>query len=205
MKKSTGPFYAGVAFLISLASFLYAWKLIIPKYNENKVALATIDSEIGSASKKLESLKTASKTLASLGEIPEQLSLAVPEDKDMPNLITELEALAAKNNIIIPAIQVTEGSGSGTGTSNNGVSVSFAVSGSFEEINNLIASLEKDIRFMNIKSVSISSGDEGSMSLSLQLEAYKRGAKAEVTAGTSSASTPASTSSNTGANINAAE
>lgn len=217
MKKTSSAFYAGAAFLIALASFLYAWKFIIPNYSENKATLANLESEIGDANKKLESLKTAKNTLDQLGELPDQLFVSIPEDKDMPNLITELEALAGKYKIVIPAIQVSDGgtqSSSGntasaaTGTtanaaSPNAVSISFAVDGSFEELSGLISSLEKDIRFVNIKSASISAGEEGSLALSLELEAFKR--NTGVATSSTSASPDASSATSSTNNINTSE
>jgi Tfp pilus assembly protein PilO len=109
--------------------------------------------------------------------------VAVPGDKDSPNLITELEAMALKYKIIIPAIQIADGSKAAASATSatesasaNAVSVSIAINGSFENLNAFVASIEKDIRFMNIKSLSITSNEEdpNKMSLTLQIEAYKR-------------------------------
>jgi Tfp pilus assembly protein PilO len=207
MKRSNSSiFYGGITVLIVVASFLYSWKFIIPKYRDNRAESLSIDTKIANANKKLESLKKAQTALVQLGDIPKQLSVAVPQDKDMPNLITELEAVAAKYKIIIPTISITDGSGSttasatstaaaGTSSSGNTVTIAFAVPGSFDDINGLISDLEKDIRFMNIKSVSISSTQSqtggSSMSVALQIEAYKRG---------SAASSATSSAGNTSAN-----
>lgn len=188
-KKSNSAFYAGITVLIVISSFLYTWKFIIPKFSENKSKSAQLDIDILSASKKLDSLKKAQTTLTQLGDIPTQLSVAVPEDKDMPNLITELEAVAATYKIILPAISVSDSATATTGatadpatSSPNAVTISIAAPASFAGINGLIADLEKDIRFMNIKTVSITStkDDMGTVitSVSLQVEAYKRGAGA---------------------------
>lgn len=168
MKKSNAAFYGGITLLIVVASFVYSWKYIIPEYKSNKAQIATLDTEIGSATKKLESLKATQKSLDQLGEFPKQLSLSVPEDKDMANLITELEGLAAKRNITLPNIGISD---SGANT----VSISFAIDGSFDDIHGILESLEKDIRFMNVISTTITS-TETAMSMSVQLEAYKRSA-----------------------------
>ncbi|MDD4877134.1 MAG: type 4a pilus biogenesis protein PilO [Dehalococcoidales bacterium] len=188
-KKSNNAFYAGVTVIIVISSFLYTWKFIIPKFSDNKSKSAQLDVDISSASKKLDSLKKAQTTLTQLGDIPTQLSVAVPEDKDMPNLITELEAIAAKYKIVLPTISVNDSGAAAAGslasstpTSPNAVTIDISAPGSFEGITGLIADLEKDIRFMNIKTVSITStkDDTGTIitSVSLQIEAYKRGASA---------------------------
>lgn len=184
-KNNNSIFYAGVTVVIVVASFFYTWKSIIPKLSENKAKSAQLDINIASATMKLDSLKKAQTTLTQLGDIPTQLSVSVPEDKDMPNLITELEAVASKYKIVLPTITVTDGASAaavvGTGTpasSTNTVIIGLSAPSSFENIQAFIADLEKDIRFMNIKSVSISSAkDEKGVnitSVSLQIEAYKR-------------------------------
>lgn len=187
--KNNSTFYAGITVLIVVASFLYTWKFIIPKLTENKAMSAQLESDISSATKKLESLKKTQTTLTQLGDIPTQLSVSVPEDKDMPNLITELEAVAAKYKIVLPTISVDDG---GVSASASGaVTIGISAQGSFDDVKGLIADLEKDIRFMNIKSVSMSmqQDDSGSstMSVALQIEAYKR-TSAAAAVGSNSAS-----------------
>lgn len=191
-KNNNGIIYAAVTVVLVVASFLYTWKSIIPKFSENKAKSAQLDIDISSASTKLDSLKKAQTTLTQLGDIPTQLSVSVPADKDMPNLITELEAVAAKYKIVLPTITVTDGGAASaasaattaapTTTSSTAagsiVDIGLSAPGSFENIQAFIADLEKDIRFMNIKSVSITSAkDEKGVnvtSVSLQIEAYKR-------------------------------
>ena len=203
-KKTNTALFAAIAVLIVLGSFYYTWKMIIPKYTQDRAESASLDTSIADANKKLDSLKKAQTTLNQLGDIPTQLSVAVPEGKDMPNLITELEAIATKNGMILPTISVSDGTSatpaSGTApvastSTGNSITISIATPGSFESITSLIADLEKDIRFMNIQSVSISSttDDKGvqTMSVALQIEAYKRGAAA------ATATTPAATASPT--------
>lgn len=199
MKKSNASFYGGVTLLIVLASFMYSWKFIIPSYKDSLTKVAQTEADITAATGRLESLKATQRSLDQLGDLPKQLFVSIPEDKDSPNLITELEAMAAKYKIVIPSIQISDGTDSGAGstasatastggvggtTSPNAVTISIAVSGSFEEVSGFANSIEKDIRFMNIKSLSISTGsdkdsdgktvDTGKMNMSLSIEAYKR-------------------------------
>jgi Tfp pilus assembly protein PilO len=203
-KKSNSTFYGGVTVLIVICSFIYSWKFLVPKYNTQKAEIKVVEDELKMATNKLESIKTTKVTLESLKPITNQLFIAVPGDKDSPNLITELEALALKNKIVIPSIQIAEGSiansGGETATASSGanaVSISFAVSGSFENLNSLIVSIEKDIRFMNIKSFSFSANEKDSnqMSLTLQIEAYRRSASA---ATATSSRVPSATTNATG-------
>jgi Tfp pilus assembly protein PilO len=106
--------------------------------------------------------------------------------------------------MVLPTISVTDGStatpAAGTTpvastSAGNAISISIATPGTFETITTFIADLEKDIRFMNIQAVSIGNGEDASgkstMSVSLQIEAYKRGAAAVATSATAATTTPA--------------
>lgn len=170
-------------------SFYLAWKVIIPKYKEDKTALARAKSEIEAAQLKIDSLDKAKIDLAELGSVVDQMLIALPKDEDTPNLIAELEALAASHQTVIPSIQITNSAGAAA-AANNTVEVNFSVNGSFANLSGLITSLEKDIRFMSVQSATLTSSDE-QMSLALQLLAYKRidAAAAANAAGASAGST----------------
>lgn len=184
MKRSNNVINIFIAVIIAAGSFAYSWKFILPDYQKNEQKLATTTAEIKNAKTKLESLKTAQGSLSDLGDLVNQMLIAVPADKDTPNLITELEAVTAKYKIALPTIQITDGAaGSATtaaasSSSIGSVSVSFSVNGSFDNIQKLIYDLEHDIRFMNVQSVSLTSASSeksgGQMSMSLQLTAFKR-------------------------------
>jgi len=184
-KKSNASAVAFFAVIIVGGLFYYTWKFIIPTYSQNRAESVALDVSIADANKKLESLKKAQTTLTQLGDIPEKLSVSVPEDNDMPNLITELEAVAARHGMVLPSIGVSDGTAliqsTGTesaGSSASSVTISIASLGSFEDISAFMTDLENDVRFMNIKSVSIGtvtdSSGASSMSVALQIEAYKR-------------------------------
>ena len=179
MKNRKSTMYGTVAFLLTVSAFLVCWKFIVPDYQKNQEEIAQVEEEIKQAKTKLESLKVTQKSLEEIGTLADDLLVAVPGDVDAPNLITELEALTAKHNTIIPSIQISNSSSFTSGGSSNAVDVSFSVSGSFADMNSIVTSLEKDIRFMNIQSLSLSAGGEeagasGAMSLSVELTAYKR-------------------------------
>ncbi|MEK9156020.1 MAG: type 4a pilus biogenesis protein PilO [Patescibacteria group bacterium] len=162
-------FAVGVCFYLSFS-------LIIPGYKQNRRDYYLAKSEIESARAKLESLKTAKQSMSDLGAIVDQMLVAVPEGTGKEDLIVELEAIAAKHNTYIPSIQISDNTAASSSTAAatpGAIQISFSVKGSFTELNQFITSLEKSIRFMNIKSLSLSEGDNG-LSLSLQIEAYRR-------------------------------
>lgn len=168
MKRSNSTIYVAFVLLIIGACFVLSWQFLIPKYKTDKEQLMETNSDIDAARGKFDSLKTTQGSLTELGDLVNQMLVAIPEDADAPDLITELEAIGAKNRLVIPAISVLDGE------TDNSVKISFAVNGDFANLSGLINSLEKDIRFMNINDISLSSGENKAMSLSIQLTAYKR-------------------------------
>lgn len=186
MKKSNSALYGAIAFLIVVGCFVFTWKMTIPSYQTNQKEIAQRKVEIEYAKNKLDSLNTTKSNLAELGDIVNKMLVAIPGDKDAPNLITELEAIGKANNVTLPSIQISDGaagasSGSATASSSsNSISVSFGATGKFEDLSNLIKALENDIRFMNIgaitmnKSESTDKTSSDMMSLTIQLTAFKR-------------------------------
>lgn len=184
MKRTNdNAFFGAIIFIIVAGCFIYSWKFIIPSYEADKKDIASLDNEIKSAKTKLESLKVAESSINQLGDVVDKVLLAVPSDNDTPNLITELEAVAKKSNILIPGIQISNSSSASTAastiastSSSNEVSISFSVNGKFEDLSSFISSIETDLRYMNVISYTLSSGGEDNslMSLAVQLKAYRR-------------------------------
>ncbi|MEK7096362.1 MAG: type 4a pilus biogenesis protein PilO [Patescibacteria group bacterium] len=180
MKKNNSTSSVAFAILIIGACFIFSWQMLVPQYKQNKEKLLQLNSEVNAARDKLDSLKAASDSLTELGTLVDQMLVAVPKDADQPNLITELEAIGAKNQVVIPAVSVTDSE------IDNSITIGFSINGSFAQISSVIASLEKDIRFMNMQSLSIADGGNGAMSLSVQIKAYKQTSGAGSTTGTQS-------------------
>lgn len=169
MKKEQDHKSLYLPIIIIILSFLVSWKYLVPKYQTDNAQLASTQDLAGSVETKLAALKAAETELSSASKLVSDTLVAVPSDVDFPNLITELEAISTKNQVVIPSMQVAEDT-SGTGSA---IKISFGVNGSYANLIALMKSIEKDIRFMNIKSVSLTgSGDK--MTIALQIEAYKQ-------------------------------
>lgn len=184
MHKSNTGFYAAVAVLLIGASFLYSWKFLVPSHQKKQSEIVKTEKEIEAAKAKLNSLGTTKASLDELGPVVSKMFIAIPEDKDLPNLITEFEALAAKHETVIPGFQISDASaatvapttGAAPVSAGNSTLVSFTVNGNFEKLNQFVSSLEKDIRFINLKSLTFSTSEDGkTISLAVQLEVYHRG------------------------------
>lgn len=181
MQRSNSTTYLIIVMVImAAASFFFSWKVLIPQYQKNETKIKELDLETQGASAKLDSLNQAKSDIASLGSVYDQILVAIPTDKDEPNTISEIEALANSNGLAVPSIQISDGGvGATTGntttanTSNTSglVTISFNVSGSYDNIAKLTSDLDKDLKFMNIKNLTITAGTN-TLSASYQIEAY---------------------------------
>jgi len=172
--------------LLTIACFLLAWYIVLPNYYKAKGELDVLEEEVLAARAKYSSLETTKKDLASMTDVMDLIYVSVSEGTDEPNLITELEAISIKHELTIPSISISDPTAGGeedeyyfsdsddTGTVYGAVQVSFSVAGEFAKLNEFIASLEKSVKFMNIKSLSYSSSEgDNLIYLSIQLETYK--------------------------------
>jgi len=181
--KSNSQILIAMAVLITAACFWFSWKSIIPQYQTNKATLDTIKQQNVVNDQKVKSYNKAKETLDGAKSTVEDLKVAIPEDKDIPNLISELEKIASAYGTYIPSIQITD-SGSTTMT------VAFSITGSITGMGKFIKDLENDLKVFNLKSITATPAAEG-MQLSLQIETYKIAAKASVSAGKATDTTKA--------------
>ena len=202
MKASGTTTSNTVAVILTIAVLVLAWKMVLPGYFSHKTNLDNLTTEVEAAKIKLDSIEKSKAELSAIKPITDQLLIAVPKGADEPDLISELEAIAVKNSIVLPSISISEKEESGTtaatttttaatpastGTetpaateataeaSGTPITISFSVSGSFANLNAFITALEKSVRFMNITGLTYSMDTEGGgNSLALQIQAYQR-------------------------------
>lgn len=178
MNRTNNNFYViSLIVICVVVAFFFSWKVTIPKYQTNEINLKKLEQEIVSANAKLESLRVAKKDIEELGPVYDQLFVAIPQDTDEPNVISEIEAMASVNKLAVPSIQINDGSGADGANPNltataGTVAISFNVVGGFEDISKLTKALESDLKLMNITSITITSSETG-IAASYQIEAYK--------------------------------
>ena len=165
--KSTETFYIVAYILLVATCAILSWKYFIPKYKADVLKLKLTTAEVLSAQKKLETLERTQTSLADATDDVKQALIAVPSDKDMPNLITEIGAIAKINKTEVPTMQVTDGD-------NHTTLITFAVTGQFADMVNLLTSLESDVKVFNLKSVAMSITSKGMVQLSVQMNGFKR-------------------------------
>jgi len=184
MKKNNSSSLNILAVVLTLGLVIIAWKLISPSYASNSQSLKSLENEITNAQAKLDSLDKTRNDLSTIESTYNIISVAIPEDNDEPNLITELEAIAVKNSLTIPSISISGESEETAAYEDDGlssynqtgtpISINMSVSGTFEQLNEFIGALEKSVKFMNITDLNFAYSEDGGLSLSISIEAYKR-------------------------------
>lgn len=169
-----------LAVILTVVVFLVVWKVLLPSYSDNKTKQSKLSSEVSDAQAEILSIENAKSDLSSITNTINQLLVAIPSDRDEPNLISELEAIAAKNTLVLPSIDISKDSG-GTGETASAVvttgiplSVSFSVTGPFANIGTFTESLEKSIKYMKIKSITMSYVDPNNISAAYSIETFTR-------------------------------
>ncbi|MFA7253406.1 MAG: type 4a pilus biogenesis protein PilO [Patescibacteria group bacterium] len=170
-KSNRNPLSVLTAILLIGICYIVSYIFLIPKYTSIRQDLAQKEAEVTAAAAKRDSLAKSKETLNGLGSIVDQLFVSMPIDKDEPNLIAELEAIAAKNKTYIPSIQISDGKADIN--KNLLTTVSFSVNGSFSDLNQFISSLENNIKFFSIKSMSLTTAGSDVVSLSISMDAYR--------------------------------
>lgn len=119
--KATGSTTSNtIAVILTFGVLVLAWKMVLPAYFDHKVNLNNLTSEVDAAKAKLDSIEKSKSELNAIKPITDQLLVAVPQGPDEPDLISELEAIAVKNNIVIPSIAIdTKGTEGGESTGSN--------------------------------------------------------------------------------------
>lgn len=119
--KATGSTTSNtIAVILTFGVLVLAWKMVLPAYFDHKVNLNNLTSEVDAAKTKLDSIEKSKSELNAIKPITDQLLVAVPQGPDEPDLISELEAIAVKNNIVIPSIAIdTKGTEGGESTGSN--------------------------------------------------------------------------------------
>jgi len=173
-KEDKNLFLPIVALLIAVTAFFVSWKMLMPKIAENQAKIKAYDADIELAELKTQSLSDANKKIASISGLINQLLIAIPEDINSPDLITEIETIAATNQVLLPSISPPGSGEQSSESSIDGSSTTISISGGFTNIYNFVSSLENSIRFLKITSLSISSTEVDNLSATITFDVFKR-------------------------------
>lgn len=160
-KEDRSLFLPLIALLIAGVVFFVSWRLLMPTITDNQAKIKAYNADIALAEAKTQSINDSNKKLASISSLINQLLVAIPGDVDTPDLVAEIEAIAAVNQVDLPSISPPSISEQSASSTSGGLATTITVSGGFVNIYNFINSLENSIRFAKITSLSISSGESG--------------------------------------------
>ncbi|MEI8143190.1 MAG: GspMb/PilO family protein [Candidatus Berkelbacteria bacterium] len=174
MKRDNSYFSIVFAVLIIVASWAYCYVSGFGGYKSKAADIDRISDEVKMAQDKYNSLVQTKAAIANNKDLVTNTLVAVAQGSDTENTIAEIEALASAQKLVIPSIQISGETASADATaSSDAVTLGFTVNGSFEAINALVKSIEKDVKFMTIDNITMSSTDTG-MSATIGLKTYTR-------------------------------
>lgn len=173
-KEDRSLFLPVLALLIAIIAFFVSWKMLMPQIADNQAKIKAYDADIELAELKTASLSDANKKIASMSGLINQLLVAIPEGVNSPDLIAEIETIAAVNQVLLPSISPPGADEQSSEGSPDSSSTTISVSGGFTNIYNFISSLENSIRFLKITSLSISSTEVDNLSATITFDVFKR-------------------------------
>lgn len=172
-KKELNLLLPAAVIILAVASYLLCSNLLMPKISENSAKITAFDHDISAANQKLDSLSAADKSMSTLTDLVNNLLVAVPEGINSPDLITEIEAIANQNKVSLPSLSPPASIGSSGSASADGLVTNLSVTGSFQNINNFINSLETSIRFSKINNLTLAASDSG-LTAAINFSVYSR-------------------------------
>lgn len=116
-----------------------------------------------------------------------ELNLAFPRDSQLPEVLVQLEVIAAESQMKINSLSVD------TAPKPGGVPISISTSGTFEQLQSFLALIESSRRPIIVQSISLSGGAEGNLTTTFTLEMLYQGAGTEEAGAGSGSATPVAT------------
>lgn len=171
MESSNNTIINTVVVIVTAIIIVLCWKMLLPNYYTSKNQLETVKTTLDQDKAKLASIQQAKADLESISDVKEKIFVAISKDDPTPDTISELEAIAIKNNIVLPTIDISQDADASGGNFSQ-IKISTSVTGDFQQLSVFIASLEKSIKFMDISNINLGVAEGGKFSLALQLTAY---------------------------------
>lgn len=173
-KKDTILMLPALAIIVSIGAYLLAVNFLLPDIFTTQAKIQAYDVDIEKAQAKLTSISESTDSILKLSSTVNAILLAVPDSVDAPNLITEVESMAAVNGLALPNISPPTVSSSAEPDNDlTGLTTTLTVMGSFQNVSNFINALETSIRYSKIKSVTMNVSEDG-LNTTITFEVYKR-------------------------------
>jgi hypothetical protein len=163
------------AILISVSAFL-SWTNILPKYDYYSALKITIESRqalLKSREGIFEKVSDLQKEYQQKYAELQRMGLVIPEKKNLPEMISTIDSIFSNSGLNPGGLTIGGGKG-GQGSLTDNVIFDIVTESTYESLINLLTHIEKNIRLIDVSSLTISVkiGDtpEGSIPLSVQLK-----------------------------------
>ena len=162
-------YYKIITIVLVIAVFVLGYYLVVPKYQEISLggtySLGTIDQEKESRQNYLADLKELVQNYNQISQADvEKLKQILPEQKDIPNLFIQLQALVEDNGFVLSSIDISEGNtgivkGESATPGIQKLNINLSLIGrDYEALKEFLQSLEYNLRLYDVNAVYFSPG-----------------------------------------------
>lgn len=175
-------YFTLLAFSIVIAAAILAMFFFGQRQIETRVTvIEKLSADVEIQENRLKELKKLEAEYQELLPLINKVKNVLPEQKQQAEIIAQIAKLATQSNLKVNdlSFQATSGlPGPITQTENVAVGgiktmpVTFEIDGSFEQLQSLLQKFEKQERFMQVRSLSISRGEGGNLAVGVQLVVF---------------------------------
>lgn len=169
---SKQAFLVTILWIVSLTvASLYLW----PSYQEIRLLYNSSVEQKDELKKAEDFLEKLDELMSQREELKDQIKNAknaLPINKDLPELITQVASLVPDNGLILNVLNINE-----AGSANENIKtllVSVTAKGAYESLKSFIKNLENNLRIMNVSLISFKSppGEENLMEFKIDFKTY---------------------------------
>lgn len=146
---------SGASIVLALLIGYFGLRPLIDSYRQNQIHSAALAAQINDLNARKAQLQTLSQEFTKYQTQIDQLALAAPPAPDYPELLTQLDAIASKNQVTISSLLPGRNTDDTTQ-----VPVTLTVRGNYPQLLAFAEGIEKNIRPINVSSMSFISAND---------------------------------------------
>lgn len=163
----------GISLVLVIALLYLCSQLLAPNLKKSRTEVATLKSDAQLAQAKVDSFPNAESQVQNLKDTIDRINLAVPAGRDVPSVLTSVEAIAVKNSVGLKSTQLKAVDSSGIGLGNS-LAFSVNIITDYPHLVTFIQDIENNLRLMKVDTLSITPADQNSLNVSMDVETYSR-------------------------------
>jgi Tfp pilus assembly protein PilO len=165
----TAPIIGVVLLIFLILGGVFLWWPKYESFQEITAKFEAKEKELIQKQEYFKKLEEASKKLEDYGEQLAKIDSAFPEEFSAPELFDFMQKTSASNGLILKDIS-SPASGAQTAGAMQKVSFSVSALGSYEAMKNLLSSLFKTSRMIDVNSVAFGASETGGSDINFRLE-----------------------------------